>query len=287
MTQSEARLAAIQMVSVDEVAANLKAADRLIAEAVNAGADLVALPENFAFVGREDAAKLAIAESEEGGPIQSFLAERARRHGIFLVGGTIPLHTLDRRRARAACLVYAPTGECCARYDKIHLFDVAVGADERYCESATLQGGDTTVTFDTPFARVGLAVCYDLRFPELFRDLVAKGAELLIVPSAFTALTGAAHWELLIRARAVENLCYVVAPDQGGMHPNGRMTYGETLIVDPWGQILGRHSRGAGVAHARMARPQLWETRRRFPVLEHRRLGIAPPAARSTEERNV
>jgi nitrilase len=132
-----------------------------------------------------------------------------------------------------------------------------------------------------------LAVCYDLRFPELFRDLVAKGAELLIVPSAFTALTGAAHWELLVRARAVENLCYVVAPDQGGTHPNGRMTYGETLIVDPWGKVLGRHSRGAGVAHARMARSQLRETRRRFPALEHRRLGVAPPAARSTEERNV
>lgn len=287
MTQSEARLAAIQMVSGDDVAANLEAADRLIAEAAAAGADLVALPENFAFVGREDAAKLALAESDEGGPIQSFLAEQARRHGIFLVGGTIPLRTSDRLRARAACLVYAPTGERCARYDKIHLFDVAVSVDERYCESETLQGGDTVVIFDTPFARVGLAVCYDLRFPELFRDLVAGGAELLVVPSAFTALTGAAHWELLVRARAVENLCYVVAPDQGGAHPNGRMTYGETLIVDPWGQVLSRYSRGPGVIHARMARSELWETRRRFPTLEHRRLGVVPPAARSTEERNV
>ena len=287
MTQKEARLAAIQMVSGDDVAANLKAAAHLIAEAVDAGADLVALPENFAFVGRDDAAKLAIAEPDEGGPIQSFLAERARRHEIFLVGGTIPLHTPDRLRARAACLVYGPAGERCARYDKIHLFDVAVSAEERYCESETLQGGDTAVTFDTPFARVGLAICYDLRFPELFRELVARGAELLVVPSAFTALTGAAHWELLVRTRAVENLCYVMAPDQGGEHPNGRLTYGETLIVDPWGKILSRHSRGPGVVHAPMARSKLWDMRRRFPVLEHRRLGVAPPAASATEERNV
>lgn len=288
MIQDEAWLAAIQMVSGDEVSANLESADRLITEAVNSGADLVALPENFAFVGRDEAAKLAIAESDEGGPIQLFLAERARRHGIFLIGGTIPLRTPDRLRARAACLVYGPTGECCARYDKIHLFDVAVGADERYCESETLQGGDTAVIFDTPFARVGLAVCYDLRFPELFRELVVGGAELLVVPSAFTALTGAAHWELLVRTRAVENLCYVMAPDQGGEHPNGRMTYGETLIVDPWGRILSRYSRGPGMICARMVRSELREVRRRFPVLEHRRLGVAPPpAARSTEERNV
>ncbi|MCO6441492.1 MAG: carbon-nitrogen hydrolase family protein [Nitrococcus mobilis] len=287
MTQDEARLAAIQMVSGDGVAANLESADRLIAEAVAGGADLVALPENFAFVGRDEAGKLAIAEPDGGGPIQSFLAERARRHGIFLVGGTIPLRTSDQRRARAACLVYGPSGERCARYDKIHLFDVAVSADERYCESETLQAGDNTVIFDTPFARVGLAVCYDLRFPELFRELVAQGAELLVVPSAFTALTGAAHWELLVRTRAVENLCYLVAPDQGGEHPNGRLTYGETLIVNPWGRILGRHSRGPGMTQARMVRAELRETRRRFPALEHRRLGVAPPAARSTEEGNV
>ncbi|HET8700780.1 MAG TPA: nitrilase-related carbon-nitrogen hydrolase, partial [Nitrococcus sp.] len=165
MTQSDARVAAIQMVSGDDVAANLEVADRLIAEAVDVGAELVALPENFAFVGREDAAKLAIAEPDNGGPIQSFLETRARRHGIFLVGGTIPLRTADPLRARAACLVYGPMGECCVRYDKIHLFDVAVGADESYRESDTLQAGDTVVTFDTPFARVGLAICYDLRFP--------------------------------------------------------------------------------------------------------------------------
>lgn len=288
MAQDETRLAAIQMVSGDSVAANLDSADQLIAEAAKAGAELVALPENFALVGRDDAAKLAIAESDGDGPIQSFLAERARRHGLFLVGGTIPLCTEDQRRARAACLVYGPTGERCARYDKIHLFDVTVSVDERYCESETLQGGDSAVTFDTPFARVGLAICYDLRFPELFRALAAEGAELLVVPSAFTALTGAAHWELLARTRAVENLCYVVAPDQGGEHSNGRMTYGETLIVEPWGQILGRYSRGPGVIHARMARSELWEMRQRFPALEHRRLSVAaPPAIGSMEEHDV
>ncbi|MDN5870937.1 MAG: carbon-nitrogen hydrolase family protein [Nitrococcus sp.] len=287
MTQYEARLVAIQMVSGDDLAANLDAADRLIAEAMDSGADLVALPENFAYVGRDDAAKLALAEPDGSGPIQSFLAEQAQRHGIFLIGGTIALRGADPQRARAACLVYSPTGERCARYDKIHLFDVAVGVNERYCESATLEGGDSVVIFDTPFARVGLAVCYDLRFPELFRELVAGGAELLVVPSAFTALTGAAHWELLVRARAVENLCYVIAPDQGGEHPNGRATYGETLIVDPWGRILSRCSRGPGMVHARMARSKLEETRRRFPALDHRRLAAVRPPVKSTEERNV
>lgn len=288
MIQDEAHLAAIQMVSGESVAENLEAADHLIAKAVNAGAQLVALPENFAFLGREEAAKLAIAEPDGDGPIQSFLAETARNHGIFLVGGTLPLRASEQGRARAACLAYGPNGERCARYDKIHLFDVAVSAAERYCESETLQAGESIVIFDTPFARVGLAICYDLRFPELFRELVASGAELLIVPSAFTALTGAAHWELLVRARAVENLCYVMAPDQGGKHPNGRMTYGETLIVDPWGRVLDRHSRGPGLIHARMVRSELRETRRRFPALEHRRLGVAPPpVARSTEEGNV
>lgn len=288
MSRGEVVLAAIQMVSGDQVAENLAVADRLIADAAGAGAMMVALPENFAFLGRQDVDKLAIAEPDHEGPIQSFLADRARRYRIHLVGGTIPLQTRERQRVRASCLVYGPSGERVARYDKIHLFDVAVGRDQRYRESDTLQSGDTVVLFDTPFARIGLAVCYDLRFPELFRELVAAGAEVLVVPSAFTAVTGAAHWELLVRCRAVENLCYLVAPDQGGEHPSGRLTHGETLIVDPWGRILSRCSRGAGMIHARLDRSELTNLRRRFPALEHRRLGVAPPPAPdSTEERNV
>ncbi len=215
--------AVVQMVSGSDLAANLASAGRLIEQAAQAGARLVALPENFALLGRREQDKLAVAEPDGAGPIQDFLAEMAQRHGIYLVGGTIPLRGADPQRVRAACLLHGPDGRRLARYDKIHLFDVEVAdGGERYRESASIEPGNAVVTVDTELGCIGLAVCYDLRFPELFRALLARGAEILVLPSAFTETTGAAHWHLLCRARAVENLCYLLAPGQGGQHDNGR-----------------------------------------------------------------
>jgi len=267
------RVAAIQMVSGGDLAANLDAARQMTARAAQRGARLVVLPENFAFLGARDTDKLAIAETEGDGPIQQALADMAREHGVWLVGGTAPIRGTDGRRVRAACLVYDDAGVCRARYDKLHLFDVRIDERETYAESRTLEPGDGgPVVVDTPVGRMGLAVCYDLRFPELFRELVNRGAELVAVPSAFTAVTGAAHWEILVRARAVENLCFIVAPDQGGEHPTGRKTFGESMIVDPWGRILARRGTGPGVVLAAIDLDELSAVRRRFPALDHRRL---------------
>ncbi|MFW6379904.1 MAG: carbon-nitrogen hydrolase family protein [Halorhodospira sp.] len=265
-------LAAVQMASGPHVEANLEEAARHIGEAAAQGAELVALPENFAIMGYRDTDKLHCAEPDGEGPIQAFLAEQARRHRVTLVGGTIPLQGMTPERVRPACLVYGPDGRRVACYDKIHLFDVEVGPGEAYRESATQQPGSEPVVLDTPVGRVGLAICYDLRFPELFRALVAAGAELLVVPSAFTAVTGEAHWHVLVRARAIENLCYVVAPDQGGYHVNGRETHGESMIVDPWGRVLGSLERGSGVMTATASLDRIDELRERFPVLHHRKL---------------
>lgn len=266
-------LAAVQMVSGPEVADNLQQAAGLIADAARAGAGIAVLPENFALMGMRDDDKLAVAEADDSGPIQAFLSEQARRHGLWLVGGTIPLRGDDSGRARAACMVYDGNGRRVARYDKIHLFDVAVGDQEAYRESASVEPGEPTpVAVDTPAGRLGLSVCYDLRFPELFRLLAAQGMELLAVPSAFTATTGAAHWEVLVRARAIENQCVVIAPGQGGCHANGRETHGDTMIVGPWGEILARLDKGPGVAIAEFDRDRLQQLRRQFPVLAHRRL---------------
>jgi len=267
----QAGLAAVQMVSGDDVANNLDSAAELVARAAAAGAGLVVLPENFGFLGRRETDKLAVAEDEGDGPMQAFLAEAARRHGLYLVGGTVPLRGSDPARVRAACLVHGPDGSRVARYDKLHLFDVHLEGGEAYRESASLEPGDGLACFDCPLGRVGLSICYDLRFPELYRALVDLGAEILAVPSAFTATTGAAHWELLVRARAVENLCYVVAADQGGEHPTGRHTHGESMVVDPWGRVLARRSLGPGVVQATMERDVLTDLRRRFPALDHRR----------------
>lgn len=267
------RVAAIQMVSGAEVAANLDTAGSLIAEAAARGARLVVLPENFAIMGRSERDKLEVSETEGVGPIQDFLSAQARRHALWVVGGTIPLAGPDEARVYASCLVYGPDGQRAARYDKIHLFDVELSASGlRYAESATIAAGRDCVVVETPLGRVGLAVCYDLRFPELFRAMGRHGVDLIALPSAFTAETGRAHWELLLRARAVENLCYVIAADQGGRHEDSRETYGDSMIVEPWGQILGRLASGPGVVVSDVDRTRLERLRRDFPSLGHRRL---------------
>ena len=267
-----ARVAAIQMASGPQVDANLLEAERLVAQAAEAGAQLVVLPENFAHMGR-DRDRLALCEAPGEGPIQAFLAQQAARHGIWLVGGTVPLAAEAEDRVRAACLLYGPDGKLVARYDKMHLFDVELPeSGERYTESETIEPGDGPVVAETGLGRLGLAVCYDLRFPELFRAMVDEGMELLAVPSAFTAVTGRAHWELLVRTRAVENQCHVIAAAQGGYHIDGRETHGDAMIVDPWGTVLARLPRGAGVALAEADPERTRDVRERFPALAHRRL---------------
>lgn len=267
------RVAAVQMATGPNVNANLLEAERLIRDAAEAGAGLVVLPENFAFMGRRDNDTLSILEEDGEGPLQRFLAETAVRFGVWLVGGTIPLRSQTPERLRAAALVYNDQGVRVARYDKIHLFDVSLPeADERYEESATIEAGSDPVVVDSPFGRLGILVCYDLRFPELVRHMVDSGVELLAVPAAFTALTGKAHWEPLIRARAIENLAYVIASAQGGYHLSGRETHGHSMIVDPWGAVLAQVPRGTGCICTPIDRSFQDSVRRTFPALEHRRL---------------
>ncbi len=267
------KVAAVQMASGPNIGANLLEAKRLIADAVAAGAELVVLPENFGLMGMTEEDKVKQREQPGQGPMQAFLAEQASRHGIWLAGGTVPLACDDPLRVRAACLLFDSRGEQVARYDKIHLFDVTVPDNgESYTESETIEAGNETVVVDTPFGRIGLAVCYDLRFPELFREMLDKGMEIALVPSAFTAITGKAHWEVLVRARAIENLCYVVAPAQGGYHANGRETHGDSMIVEPWGVIVDRLPRGSGFIMAEIDRERIDSTRRNFPALDHRRM---------------
>ncbi|HGG59883.1 MAG TPA: carbon-nitrogen hydrolase family protein [Gammaproteobacteria bacterium] len=268
------KFAAIQMGSGSQVSANLLAAEKLIAEAVRDGAEFVVLPENFALMGKTEQDKLEIREKEGAGRLQTFLSEQARKHGVWLHGGTIPLASDDPGKVYATSLLFDANGRQVARYDKIHLFDVhVVGSDERYTESETIIRGDQVVVADTPFGRVGMAVCYDLRFPELFRQMLDQGAEIILLPAAFTDITGRAHWEILLRARAIENLCYIVAAAQGGYHVNGRATYGHTMIVDPWGGIVAaRNSTSCGVVVGDIKTEYLQTTRKQFPALEHRRL---------------
>ncbi len=263
-------VAAVQMTTGADRDANLEVARGLLREAAASGASVAALPENFAFMGLKEADKQAIAEDDGAGPIQDFLAASARELGLWVVGGTIPLRTATAGRFASACLVYAADGARRARYDKIHLFDVRVSEREEYRESATVVPGGAPVVLDTPAGRLGLAVCYDVRFPELFRRLCAAGAQWFCLPSAFTAPTGRAHWETLLRARAIENLCYMVAPAQTGVHANGRETYGDTMIVDYWGRVIARQPRGHGVISARFEPARQEETRRAFPALSHR-----------------
>jgi predicted amidohydrolase len=266
-------VAAVQMVSAADVGRNLDDAGRLLREARERGARLAALPENFAFMGLVETDKFGMAEDADRGPIQDFVAAQARNLGIWIVAGTIPIRLPGQPRLAAASLVYDDQGRQVARYDKIHLFDVAVpGKDERYRESSSVQPGETPVCIDTPAGRLGLAVCYDVRFPELFRRLLSLGAEWFCLPSAFTAATGRAHWQTLLRARAIENLAYVVAPAQSGFHENGRETYGDTMIVDCWGRIMARLPRGTGVVTADLDLVRQREVRQNFPSIDHRRL---------------
>jgi nitrilase len=263
------RAAAVQMISGPEVTANLATAARLIDGAVAQGAQLVVLPEYFPLIGAADADRLAARERVGEGPIQDFLADTARKHGIWLVGGSIPTFADDATKLRNTCLVFDDAGRRVARYDKIHLFGFARGT-ERYDEAATIEAGDVPVAFDSPWGRVALGICYDLRFPELFRTL--GEFDLLVLPAAFTETTGRAHWELLLRARAVENQCYVVASAQGGQHPNGRLTHGNSMVIDPWGDILARLDKGEGAAVAELSAARLAEVRSSLPALQHRKL---------------
>jgi len=263
------RVAALQMVSTPEVMANLGSADRLIAAAAAAGARLVALPENFYLIGRHEADKVRVREPEGEGPIQSFLAAAARRHRVWIVGGTAPISCADPGRIRSACLVFDDTGRRVARYDKMHLFRFEAG-DERYDESRTLEAGESAVAVQSPFGRLALSVCYDVRFPELYREL--GDFDAMFVPSAFTVPTGAAHWETLLRARAIENQAYVIAPAQGGWHASGRRTYGHSMIVDPWGQVLAVRPEGEGVLLAEIDTERVQEVRASLPAVANRRL---------------
>lgn len=273
-------VAAIQMTSGHIVAENLAAAAALLREAKDAGAEVACLPENFSFIGLRDADKLQVAEADGEGAVQSFLSGTARELGMWILGGTIVIRADSERRVANASLLIDGNGRRVARYDKIHLFDVTIpGRDEQYRESTHVMPGREPVIADTPVGRLGLSVCYDMRFPELYRDLVSQGAEWLAMPAAFTVPTGRAHWETLLRARAIENLCYVVAPAQTGTHTSGRETYGDSIIIDYWGQVLSRLAKGSGVITADIDLAKEAETRARFPALDNRQLGLTRDAA--------
>lgn len=272
------KAAVIQMVSGREPTLNLEAAARLVGEAAQQGAQLVVLPENFAVFNPVDLPSLAEAAGDPNGYFQSFLSGLAKQHSIWLVGGSLPIRPARQdgdARVFSSCLVYRPDGELAARYDKLHLFDVDItDAQGRYRESERFRYGDSVVVFDTPFGRIGMAVCYDLRFPELFRALTERGAEIIVLPSAFTRLTGQAHWEILVRARAIENTCFLLAAGQGGRHDALRETFGHSMIVDPWGVVLASLGEGEGVAMANLDARSLSKVRERLPSIEHRRLRV-------------
>ena len=263
------KIAALQMVSSTDVAKNCDDARTLIHHAAREGAQLVCLPEYFCQMGRSDRDKLAIAEAPGVGPIQDMLSQAAREERVWLVGGTLPLRTAHDQRVTNTNLVFDPQGIPCARYDKRHLFRFDNGR-ERYDEGALIQAGDRVVAVQAGPLRVGLSVCYDLRFPEHYRELMRTACDVMCVPSAFTYTTGLAHWELLLRARAVENQCYVLAAAQGGHHENGRRTFGHSLVIDPWGEILALRPEGAGVVVADVDPARLMAVRRQLPALEHR-----------------
>ena len=264
---SNARIAAVQMVSTPRVDDNLRSAARLVGEAVAQGAELVALPEYFPIMGMNDGDKVKVREHDGRGPIQDWLAETARKHAIWLIGGSIPLIADSPDKVLNSSVAYNPQGERVARYDKIHLFGFQKGV-ERYNESATIEAGSLPVAFDTPFGRVGLSICYDLRFPELYRALGVT--DLLVIPAAFTETTGRAHWEILLRARAIENQCYLLAAAQGGRHENGRETHGNSMLIDPWGDILDRKLKGPGVVIGELEHARIAEIRASLPALKHR-----------------
>ena len=267
VTRPNARLAAVQMISTPRVDENLATAGRLIAEAAAQGAQLVALPEYFPIMGLRERDKVAVREVDGQGPIQDFLGGTARRHGIWLVGGSMPLVAASPDKVLNSSLVFNPLGERVARYDKIHLFGFEKNG-ERYDESASIEPGTQPVSFETPFARVGLSICYDMRFPELYRRLGVN--DLLVIPAAFTETTGRAHWEILLRARAIENQCYVLAIGQGGLHENRRETHGNSMLIDPWGVVLARRDKGEGVVIGDLDHARIAEVRASLPALKHR-----------------
>jgi nitrilase len=261
------KIAGIQMASGPNVAANLSEAERLIQIAVSQGAKLIALPEYFAIMGMKDTDKLAVREKEGSGPIQRFLAKTAKKHQVWIIGGSVPLEASVPNKVRNACLVYDDKGKLVARYDKIHLFGLHLG-NENYHEEKTIEPGDKIVVVDTPFGKVGLSICYDLRFPEMYRAM--GEVDIIVLPAAFTETTGKAHWESLVRARAIENLSYVLAPAQGGYHISGRETHGNSMIVDPWGVVLDRLPRGSGVILASVNPGYQASLRNSLPALRHR-----------------
>ena len=267
VTRPNARLAAVQMISTPRVDENLATAGRLIGEAAAQGAQLVALPEYFPIMGLRERDKVAVREVDGQGPIQDFLGSTARRHGIWLVGGSMPLVAASPDKVLNSSLVFNPLGERVARYDKIHLFGFEKNG-ERYDESASIEPGTQPVSFETPFARVGLSICYDMRFPELYRRLGVN--DLLVIPAAFTETTGRAHWEILLRARAIENQCYVLAIGQGGLHENRRETHGNSMLIDPWGVVLTRRDKGEGVVIGDLDHARIAEVRASLPALKHR-----------------
>lgn len=265
------RVGLAQMVSTPIVEENLEAAGRLVAQAAAQGAGLVALPEYFCILGMRDTDKVAAKEKDGAGPIQEFLAAAAKRHGVWLVGGSVPLECADPGKVRNSCLVYDSEGRRVARYDKMHLFGLDLGA-ERFEEGGTIEPGSIPCAIESPFGRIAVSVCYDVRFPELYRALAPM--DIILVPSAFTATTGRAHWETLLRARAIENLAWVLAPAQGGTHPNGRQTHGHTMVVDPWGKIVAERTTGAGVIIADIDPEFQASMRKSLPALTHRVLPV-------------
>lgn len=263
-----ASVAILQMVTSSSIKENLHGLHAYFEQAKALGAALIVLPENFAFMGMNEKDKLTVAETYGMGEIQQAIHVLAKQHCLWVIAGTIPIKH-SNHQVKASCLVYDDHGVCVARYDKIHLFDVTVSEHETHQESLTIQRGQDIVVVDTPIGRVGLSVCYDVRFPELYRQLVMKGAEILSIPSAFTSATGMAHWEILLRARAIENLCYVVAANQGGLHQNGRTTYGHSMIIEPWGKIIAEHPSGPGLLVADIDLDRVRQLRHQFPCHEH------------------
>jgi len=262
-------VAAVQTVSGGDVMQNLREIEPLVGQAVAQGAQLVLLPEYFGILGARASDKVAAREVEGDGPQQAFLERMAREHSVWVIGGTVPIGTADPTRVRSASLVFAPDGRRVARYDKIHLFAFSQG-EERYDEGRTIEPGDAPIAFEAPCGLVALSVCYDLRFPELYRSL--GDLALIVVPSAFTAVTGAAHWHVLLKARAIENQCYVLAAAQGGMHANGRRTYGHSVLIDPWGVVVAERAEGPGIVAGDIDRSRIAQVRRELPALSHRRL---------------
>ncbi len=261
------KVAGIQMASSPSVSANLIEAERLIKLAAEAGAKIVVLPEYFCIMGIHDTDKVRVKEKEGDGPIQNFLSKMAKKHKILLIGGTVPLVSNVANKVRNSCLVYNDKGKQIARYDKIHLFGLDL-ATEHYHEENTIEAGNEVIVVETPYGKIGLSTCYDLRFPEIYRAM--GEVDMIVVPSAFTETTGKAHWETLIRARAIENLCYVIAPAQGGYHLSGRETHGNSMIVDPWGVILDRLPRGSGIVLAGVNTHYEASLRKSLPALKHR-----------------